>query len=59
MLDYPEDFHKEYSSFLALQPTDERTDGQTDGRTDTLSYRDARTHLKIENTIGHYSLCSR
>jgi len=27
--------------------TDGRTEGRTDGRTDTPSYRDARTHLKI------------
>ena len=25
------------------------TDGRTDGRTDGPTYRDARTHLKIEN----------
>ena len=29
-------------------PTDGRTDGPTDGRTDRPSYRDARTHLKID-----------
>ena len=28
-----------------------RTDGRTDGRTDRPSYRDARTHLKID-TVG-------
>ena len=30
------------------RPTDRRTDGPTDGRTDKPSYRDARTHLKVE-----------
>ena len=33
-------------------PTDGRTDRPTDRRTDRPSYRDARTHLKIELPPG-------
>ena len=35
--------------------TDGRTDRRTDGRTDIPSYRDARTHLKMETTKKAYS----
>ncbi len=38
------------------QRTDRRTDGRTDGRTDRLSYRDARTHLKIVSLVKEKSL---
>ena len=52
MLDCPDDFHRENSSFSAFKKNrlhrDGRTDGRTDGPTDTTSYRDARTHLKME-----------
>jgi len=53
MFDYPDDFHKENSSFSAFEKkkvTDGPTDRQTDRRTDTPSYRDARTHLKTSNS---------
>ena len=53
MLDCPDDFHRENSSFLAFGKkrvtqgrNDRPTDGPTDGRTGTTSYRDARTRLK-------------
>ena len=47
MLDCPDDFHRENSSFSAFKKTGYTgTDHLTDGRTDTTSYRDAMTHLK-------------
>ena len=52
MLDWPDDFHRDNSSFSAFEKkrvTDGPTDRPTDRRTDTPSYRDARTHLKMEN----------
>ena len=45
-----DDIHEEKPSFLEFKKkriTDQPTDGPTDGRTDRLSYRDARTHLKM------------
>ena len=40
------DQNHRFSSFWRKR--DPRTDGPTDGRTDRPSYRDARTHLKME-----------
>ena len=61
MLDCPNDFHRENRSFSALKKTgytgtDGRTDRPTDGRTDTTSYRDARTHLKIQRGLSSRGL---
>ena len=35
-------------------PTDGWTDGPTDGPTDIPTYRNARTHLKMENLVSRY-----
>ena len=45
----PDDIHEEKSSFLKIKNNWLRSDGRTDRRTDRPSYRDARTHLKIED----------
>ena len=56
MLDCPNEFHRENSSFSAFQKNrlhrDRRTDRPTYRPTDTTSYRDARTHLKKEGEKG-------
>ena len=61
-LGLPDDIHEEKPSFFDFEnnwlptdgPTDGRTDGptdrRTDGQTDRPSYRDARTHLKMDVT---------
>ena len=36
------------------RPTDQPTDRPTDRRTDTTSYRDARTHLKIDDKFQQF-----
>ena len=41
----------DFGSFLKKR--DQPTDGPMDGRKDTPSYRDARTHLKMENLVSH------
>merc|ERR1712240_654496 len=47
MLDCPNDFHIENGSFSAFKKK-----RVTDGPTDTISYRDARTHLKTIVSVG-------
>ena len=37
------------------RPTNGRTDGRTDQRMDTPSYRDARTHLKMTDSVNFNS----
>ena len=51
MLDCPNDFHRENSSFSAFEKNRLHRDGPSDRRTDATSYRDARTHLKIAVAI--------
>ena len=47
-LGFPDEIHEEKALFSNFENNWLRTDGRTDGRTDRPSYRDARTHLKIE-----------
>ena len=52
-LGLPDDIKEEKPSFLQSKKNALRTDGPTNGRTDQRmdrpSYRDARTHLEIED----------
>ena len=60
-LGLPDDIHEE-KPFLDFEnnwlPTDGRTDRPTDRRTDRPSYRDARTHLIMQNQFLHFSFFS-